>query len=103
MAMVKRFDQPADIVRRDTTFEAFNAINRNHRDAVAIPLEERGVTANIHLIKGKVEIGRQVFQMSPRIVAQMTAGLRIEQDDGFHVRFFQAAYRSDSGLAHSGG
>jgi hypothetical protein len=41
--------------------------------------------------------------MRARVVAEVTASLRIEHDDGFHVRFFQAAYRSDSGIVHSGG
>jgi hypothetical protein len=38
--------------------------------------------------------------MHSRVVAEMTASLRIEHDDGFHVRFFPAAYRSDSEIAH---
>lgn len=103
MAKPKLSDQRADLISLDAAFESFNAIDGNHRDAIAIALEDRRVAPDVHLVEGEVEIGGKVFQVRSRVVAEVTASLRIQHDDRFHVRFFQAAYRSDSGIAHSGG
>ena len=103
MAKLKLSDQRANLIGLDAAFESFNAIDGNHRDAIAIALEERRVAPDVHVVEGEMEIGGEVVQVRSRIVAEVTASLRIEHDDRFHVRFFQAAYRSDSGIAHSGG
>lgn len=103
MAKLKLSGQRTNLIGFDAAFESFDAIDGNHRDAIAIALEDRRVAPDVHLVEGEVKIGGEVFQMRSRVVAEVTAGLRIEHDDRFHVRFFQAAYRSDSGLAHSGG
>lgn len=103
MAKLKLFGQRANLIGLDTAFELFNATDGNHRDAIAIALEDCRVAPDVHLIEGEVVIGGEVVQMRARVVAEVTASLRIEHDDGFHVRFFQAAYRSDSGIVHSGG
>jgi hypothetical protein len=103
MTLPKLFNQGADVIRLDAALEPFDAIHGNHRNTIAITLEDRRVAPDIHLVEGEMEVGNEVFQMHPRVVAQMATGLSIEQDDGFHVRFFQAAYRSDSGMASSGG
>ncbi len=103
MAKLKVVGQRANLIGLDAAFESFNAIDGNHRDAIAITLEDHRVAPDIHLIEGEVDIGGEVFQMRSRVVAEVTASLRIQHDDRFHVRFFQAAYRSDSGMAHSGG
>lgn len=103
MAKLKLSGQRANLIGLDTAFESFNAIDGNHRDAIAITLEDLWVAPDVHLIKGEVVIGGEVFQIRSRVVAEVTPSLRIEYDDRFHVRFFQAAYRSDSGIAHSGG
>ena len=100
MAKLKVFGQRANLIRLDAPFEPLDAIDGNHRDAIAIALEDRRVAPDVHLIEGDVEIGGEVIQMRSRVVAEVTASLRIEHDDRFHVRFFQAAYRSDSGIAH---
>lgn len=100
MAKLKVFGQRANLIRLDAAFETFNAIDGNHRDAIAIALEDRRVAPDVHLVEGELEIGGEVIQMHSRVVAEMTASLRIEHDDGFHVRFFPAAYRSDSEIAH---
>jgi len=100
VAKLKVFGQRANLIRLDAAFEPFDAIDGNHRDAIAIALEDRRVAPDVHLIEGEVEIGGEVIQMRSRIVAEVTASLRIQHDDRFHVRFFQAAYRSDSGIAH---
>ena len=103
MAKLKVFGQRVNLIRLDAAFESFNAIDGNHRDAIAIALEECRVAPDVHLVEAKVVIGGEVFQMRARVVAEVTASLRIQNDDGFHGRFFQAAYRSGSGIAHSGG
>ena len=103
MAKLKVFGQRANLITLDAAVESFNAIDGNHRDAIAIALEDRRVTPDVNLVKGEMEIGGEVVQMRSRVVAEVTASLRIEHDNRFHVRFFQAAYRSDSGIAHSGG
>jgi hypothetical protein len=103
VAKLKLSGQRTNLIGFDAAFESFDAIDGNHRDAIAIALEDRRVAPDVHLVEGEVKIGGEVFQMRSRVVAEVTAGLRIEHDDRFHVRFFQAAYRSDSGLAHSGG
>ena len=103
MAVLKVLQQCADIVCRDAPLESLDAVDSNHRNAVAIALEDRRVAPDVHLIEGDVEIGGEVIQMRSRVVAEVTASLRIQHDDRFHVRFFQAAFRSDSGIAHSGG
>ena len=103
MAKLKLISQRVNLIGLDAAFESFNAIEGNHRDAIAIALEDRRVAPDVHLIEGEVVIGGEVVQMRSRVVAEVTASLRIEHDDRFHVRFFQAAYRSDSGIAHSGG
>ena len=103
MAKLKLIGQRVNLIGLDAAFESFNAIEGNHRDAIAIALEDRRVAPDVHLIEGEVVIGGEVVQMHSRVVAEVTASLRIEHDDRFHVRFFQAAYRSDSGIAHSGG
>lgn len=103
MAKLKLRNERANLIRLNAPFESFNAVNGNHRDAIAIALEDRRVAPDVHLVEGEMEIGGEVFQMRSRVVAEVTASLRIEHDDRFHVCFFQAAYRSDSGLAHSGG
>ena len=103
MAKLKLISQRVNLIGLDAAFESFNAIEGNHRDAIAIALEDRRVAPDVHLIEGEVVIGGEVVQMRSRVVAEVTASLRKEHDDRFHVRFFQAAYRSDSGIAHSGG
>lgn len=100
MAKLKVSGQRANLIGLDAAFETFNAIDGNYRDAIAIALEDRWVAPDVHLVEGEVEIGGEVFQMRSRVVAEVTASLRIEHDARFHVRLFQAAYRSDSGLAH---
>ena len=100
MAKLKVFGQRANLIRLDAAFESFDAIDGNHRDAIAIALEDRRFAPDVHLVEREVEIGGEVIQMCPRVVAEVTASLRIQHDDRFHVRFFQAAYRSDSGIAH---
>ena len=103
MAKLKLIGQRVNLIGLDAAFESFNTIDGNHRDAIAKALEDRRVAPDVHLIEGEVVIGGEVVQMRSRVVAEVTASLRIEHDDRFHVRFFQAAYRSDSGIAHSGG
>ena len=103
MAKLKLFGQRANLIGLDAAFESFNAIHGNHRDAIAITLEDRLVAPDVHLVESEVKIGGEVVQMRARVVAEVTASLRIQHDDRFHVRFFQAAYRSDSGMAHSEG
>jgi hypothetical protein len=103
VAKLKLISQRVNLIGLDAAFESFNAIEGNHRDAIAIALEDRRVAPDVHLIEGEVVIGGEVVQMRSRVVAEVTASLRIQHDDRFHVRFFQAAYRSDSGIAHSGG
>jgi hypothetical protein len=103
VAKPKLFNERANLIGLDAAFEPFRAIDGHHRDAIAIALEDRRVAADVHLVEGEMEIGGEVFQMRSRVVAEVTASLRIEHDDRFHVRFFQAAYRSDSGIAHLGG
>jgi len=103
VAKVKVFGQRANLITLDAALESFNAIDGNHRDAIAIALEDRRVAPDVHLVEGEMEIGGEVFQMRSRVVAEVTASLRIEHDDRFHVRFFRATYRSDSGIEHSGG
>jgi len=100
VAKLKLSGQRTNLIGFDAAFESFDAIDGNHRDAIAIALEDRRVAPDVHLIEGDVEIGGEVIQMRSRVVAEVTASLRIEHDDRFHVRFFQAAYRSDSGIAH---
>ena len=100
MAKLKVVGQRANLIRLDTAFESLDAIDGNHRDAIAIALEDHWVAPDVHLVEGDVKIGGEVIQMRSRVVAEVTASLRIQHDDRFHVRFFQAAYRSDSGIAH---
>jgi hypothetical protein len=99
----KVINQCADLINLDAAFESLDAIDGNHRDPKAITLEDGGITPDVHLIEAEVEIGGKVVQVRSCVITQVTASLRIEHDDGFHGRFFQAAYRSQSGIAHSGG
>jgi hypothetical protein len=103
MALVKVFEQCANVIRLDSAFESLGAIDGNDRDTVTVALENRWITPDIHLVEREMVIGGKVFQALPCIIAQVTASLRIQHYNGFHVRLFQAAYRSDSGMAHSGG
>ena len=103
MTVLKVLQQCADIICRDAALESLDAVDGNHRNAVAIALEDRRVAPDINLIEGEVVIGGEVFQMRPRVIAQVTASFHIEQNDGSHVRFLQAAYRSDSGMARTRG
>ncbi len=100
MAKLKVFGQRVNLIRLDAAFESLDAIDGNHRDAIAIALEDHRVAPDVHLIEREVEIGGEVIQMRSRVVTEVTASLRIQHNDRFHVRFFQAAYRSVSGIAH---
>lgn len=90
MALVKVFEQRANVIRLDSAFEPLGAIDGNHRDTVTVALEDRGITPDIHLVKSEMVIGGKILQALPRIIAQVTASLRIQHYNGFHVRLFRA-------------
>lgn len=92
-----------DIFRRDATFEPLDTVDGNHWNAIAIAFKYGWVAPDINLIEGELVISREVLQMRASVVTQVTTGLRIEHNGGFHVRFFPAAYGTDSGTAHSRG
>lgn len=103
MALGKVFEHCADVIRLDSTFEPLDTVDGDHWNTVPIALEDHGITPDIHLVEGEMVIGGEVFQALPCVIAQVTASFRKEHNNGSHVRFFQSAYRSDSGMAHSGG
>ena len=103
MVFPKVFKQGADIVGLDAAFEPFNAVHGDHWNTVPIALEDLWVATDINLVEHQMVIGGEVFQMRSCVIAQVASRFGIEQNRRFHVCFLQAAYRSDSGMAHSGG
>ena len=83
--------QRANIVGLDAALQALDPIDGNHRNAVAVAFEDDWVTPDIHLVESEMGVRREVFQVRPRFIAQVTASFRVEQDRGIHVRFLRAA------------
>ena len=99
--MTQIFQHGADVVGLDAALESLDAIDGNHRNAIAVALEDRRIASDIHLVEGEVIVGGEVFQVRPRVIAEMTASFGVEHDRRFHGCFLRSAYRSDSGMERS--
>ena len=77
-------DEGAHVVAGDLAFEALDAVDDDDGDAIAIPLEEGVVGADVDLGEVVVVVGGEVVEVIARLVAEVTAGFGVE-DDAHHV------------------